>query len=76
MFHVHFELEKEEAEAILTAVQEMTGIGISGYINVINENTSAFEISLGDAYKEVPIEIVREMFGVLSGKISEVRRKK
>ena len=76
MFHVHFELEKAEAEAILTAVQEMTGIGISGYINVINENTPAFEISLGDAYKDIPTEIVREMFGVLSGKISEVRRKK
>ena len=54
----------------------MTGIGISGYINVINENTPAFEISLGDAYKDIPTEIVREMFGVLSGKISEVRREK
>ncbi|WP_312095883.1 aminotransferase class I/II-fold pyridoxal phosphate-dependent enzyme [Niallia sp.] len=71
MFHVHFELGKEEVEAILTDIQEIMGIGISGYVNAIDENTCSFEISLGDAYKEVPTETVRKMFDILAEKISE-----
>ncbi|WP_400245801.1 low specificity L-threonine aldolase [Niallia sp. JL1B1071] len=74
MFHVHFDLDKEAVETILTDIQEIMGIGISGYVKEIAENTSSFEISLGDAYQEVPIEAVRKMFGLLAEKISERRR--
>lgn len=73
MFHVHFELGKEAVETILTDTQEVTGIGISGYVKEINENASSLEISLGDAYQEVPTDLVREMFGVLAEKINERR---
>ena len=73
MFHVHFDLEKEAVETILTDIQEIMGIGISGYVKELAENTCSFEISLGDAYQEIPAEVVRKMFGLLAEKIIERR---
>ncbi|AYV72131.1 aminotransferase class I/II-fold pyridoxal phosphate-dependent enzyme [Bacillus sp. PK3-056] len=73
MFHVHFELGKEEVEQILTAVHEKAGIGISGYVKEIDEKNASFEISLGDAYQEAPKEAVREMFSLFAEKIKKRR---
>ncbi|KAB7672672.1 threonine aldolase family protein [Bacillus sp. B1-b2] len=66
MFHVHFHGKKENIEAIIIDAQEKTGVGITSYLKELEENTYSFEISLGDAYEEVPKNKLEEMFALLN----------
>ncbi|MFD1038383.1 threonine aldolase family protein [Virgibacillus byunsanensis] len=65
MFHVHFHQAKEQVETALTKVQQQTGIGITGKLKEIDENTCYFEVSLGDQYREVPKESINNAFKLL-----------
>lgn len=62
MFHVHFHQAKEQAEPILTKVQQLTGIGITGHLKEIDETTCAFEVNIGDLYADVPKESIKRAF--------------
>ena len=46
MFHVHFHHVKDQVASVLTEVQQEIGIGITGNLIEIDEETCSFEISL------------------------------
>ncbi|WP_419714918.1 threonine aldolase family protein [Fictibacillus marinisediminis] len=69
MFHVHFEAPKETMESLLAGLYEETGIGLSGHIREINEQTSYFEVSAGDLYGKVPEEKLKCAFQKLDEKM-------
>nr|WP_082683625.1 beta-eliminating lyase-related protein [Fictibacillus sp. FJAT-27399] len=62
MFHVHFEAPKETMETLLTKLYEETGIGLSGHIRQVNEQSSYYEVSVGDLYGKVPEEKLKGAF--------------
>lgn len=63
MFHVHVSRETDEMQAIFTAVQEKTDVGI---VANLRDGTSAgscqFELSLGDAIQDISREKLEEVF--------------
>ncbi|SFE69052.1 L-threonine aldolase [Bacillus sp. OV194] len=69
MFHVHFEAPKETMESLLAGLYEETGIGLSGHIREVNEQTSYFEVSVGDLYGKVPEEKLKAAFQKLDEKM-------
>lgn len=62
MFHVYFEKSADEIGAILTKIQDETGVGISGYLQEKSADVCAFEVSVGDAFAEIPVEILDDLF--------------
>lgn len=62
MFHVCFENSADEIGAILTKIQDETGVGISGYLQEKSADVCAFEVSVGDAFVEIPVEILDAVF--------------
>lgn len=71
MFHVHFYQSKEFVEAILTEVQQETGIGITSYLKEMNDSTCSFEVSIGDSYSDVPKELITKAFHLLNAKMKQ-----
>ncbi|WP_337020024.1 threonine aldolase family protein [Oceanobacillus massiliensis] len=71
MFHVHFHYANERAAAILTEVQQATGIGFTSYLVKINEESCYCEISIGDLYKGIPKENLRAAFKLLDEKMKQ-----
>jgi threonine aldolase len=69
MFHVHFQLPRERMMAILTAVHGETDIGISGYLNALDEDRCAFEVSVGDQYGLLTKDEIANLFARLQEKI-------
>ncbi len=69
MFHVHFKAPKETMESLLAELYEETGIGLSGHIREVNEQTSYFEVSVGDLYGKVPEEKLKAVFQKLDEKM-------
>lgn len=65
MFHVYFEKSADEVGAILTKIQDETGIGISGYLQEKSADVCAFEVSVGDAFAEIPVGILESAFECL-----------
>lgn len=62
MFHVHFEMPKEQLEPILTRVYVTTGVGLLPYLSNSSESTCYSEVSIGDLYAEVPKDKVKIAF--------------
>ncbi|EAC6950917.1 low specificity L-threonine aldolase, partial [Listeria monocytogenes] len=52
----------DEVGAILTKIQDETGVGISGYLQEKSADVCAFEVSVGDAFAEIPVEILDAVF--------------
>ncbi|WP_086348240.1 threonine aldolase family protein [Candidatus Enterococcus clewellii] len=71
MFHVHFSKSKEEMAALLSALHEEYGIGFTGMLVDKGDTTCSFELSLGDAFKEVPEEKLKQVFLVLDQRMRE-----
>ncbi|WP_026695142.1 threonine aldolase family protein [Peribacillus kribbensis] len=65
MFHVHITAPKEKLEPIFLDVYEKTGIGLTGYLKEVNGNRCSYEISIGDAYGDVPKDELRKAFEIL-----------
>ena len=57
---------------LLIEVKRETGVGITGSLVGIDEDSCSFEVSLGDLYAEILREIVRRVFEVLDGKMMEL----
>ncbi|HWJ78669.1 MAG TPA: beta-eliminating lyase-related protein [Niallia sp.] len=72
MFHVHFKGAKETIENSMIEIQNQTGIGISSYLKELDIDTYSFEISLGDAYGEVPKEKIAELFHLLNERMKRL----
>lgn len=75
MFHVHFSKDIKHLENVLIDIMEKYDIGITPYFNEL-EDSYMFDISIGDAYEEVPKEKLDRCFDELNMKIIEnsVRR--
>lgn len=71
MFHVHFDIPKSQAEAVLAAVYQETGVGFTGTLRKTGDSTCSFELSIGDLYESVPKEPLRQAFRMLD---AEMRR--
>ncbi len=69
MFHVHINKPKEETAEILAEVQQDSEVGLSGYVRAIDSANCYFEVSLGDAYPNVPQEKVDLAFRLLDEKM-------
>ena len=69
MFHVHIQKPKAQAAVLLTEVQQESGIGLSGYVNEIDEDNCYFEASLGDLYGTIPKEKMETIFQLLDEKM-------
>ncbi|PID23255.1 low specificity L-threonine aldolase [Sporosarcina sp. P3] len=76
MFHVHFHQAKEQVVSVLIEVQRETGVGITGNLVEIDEDSCSVEVSLGDLYAEIPKEILRRTFELLDEKMMELSAEK
>lgn len=65
MFHVHFTQPRERMMAILTELHRETGIGISGYLNALDDGRCGFELSVGDMYGLLTRDQIADLFAVL-----------
>jgi threonine aldolase len=72
MFHVHFAAPQETVESILANLYLETGVGLSGYVRPITEQTSSYEVSIGDMYAQVPKQALKEVFLLLNEKMKEI----
>lgn len=73
MFHVHFKERKEVIEPILVDIYEATGIGITGGLRERDEESCFFELSIGDRYRNIPKEGLRELFQILDTRMKEMK---
>ncbi|MBM7692773.1 threonine aldolase [Peribacillus deserti] len=73
MFHVHIALPKEKLEPILVEIYEAAGIGLTSYLKEKTENECCFEVSVGDAYADLPKEDLKKTFRMLNIKLSEMK---
>jgi threonine aldolase len=71
MFHVHFNQPREAIEALLIEVYEATQIGITSYLSTNDSGNCYFELSLGDAYADVPKDRLKQALQLLSTKLQE-----
>ncbi len=65
MFHVHFEYSKERIEPVIVELEKQTGIGLTSYLKETGEQSCFFEISIGDAYAEIPRDMIKKVFDEL-----------
>lgn len=61
MFHLHVEGDVEEVSARIQAVQDATGIGITGYL-VPHDGYCSTEISVGDAVESIDAPQLNRLF--------------
>ncbi|MGE6258406.1 threonine aldolase family protein [Heyndrickxia sporothermodurans] len=71
MFHVRFQQSKEQVEEILIDVQQLTEVGVTGYLNKVDETSCYFEMSIGDLYETVPKESIEKVFKLLDEKMKQ-----
>lgn len=69
MFHVHFDVAKEDLEPILIDIYKETGVGLTGYLRETDETSCNYEVSIGDQYDKVPKEKIEKVFELLIEKL-------
>lgn len=69
MFHVHFQVAKEQMEPILSAIYEATGIGLTPALRSAGENSCFYEVSIGDRYGKIPKPELQQLFHMLNERI-------
>ncbi|MDR6548973.1 aminotransferase class I/II-fold pyridoxal phosphate-dependent enzyme [Paenibacillus qinlingensis] len=62
MFHVHISVPKEKLEPILVALYAETGVGLIHYLRESSEGVCSFEVSIGDAFAQIPKELLKRTF--------------
>lgn len=72
MFHVHFSASKEKMEELLADIHQETGIGLTSYLNDLENGGSSYEVSMGDLYETVPKEKVEALFAKLNEKMKAI----
>lgn len=72
MFHVHFAAPKDRVEPLLIRVAQDTGVGFTGRLKELGEGTCSFELNVGDQYRRVPREKLREALELLGAGLSEL----
>ncbi|WP_033541402.1 threonine aldolase family protein [Planococcus sp. CAU13] len=69
MFHVHINKPTDEAAQVLAAVQQESGIGLTGYVREVDQNKCYYEVSMGDFYTTAPQEKIELAFQLLDKKM-------
>ncbi|MBM7563194.1 threonine aldolase family protein [Paenibacillus sacheonensis] len=73
MFHVHLDVSKETAESAIRGIIRETGVGLTHNINAVSEQSCSYEISLGDRYRLVPEDKLREAFRLLDDELRKAK---
>ncbi|PLT30791.1 threonine aldolase family protein [Peribacillus deserti] len=73
MFHVHIAQPKKKLEPIFIETYEETGIGLTSYLKELNENECYFELSVGDAYADLPKDELGKAFQLLDTRLKELK---
>jgi threonine aldolase len=71
MFHVHFDMPKEQMESILLSVHEETGVGLTHFIKATSDATCYTEVNIGDRYDHIPKELLKQVFELLDKRMKE-----
>ncbi|OMF76370.1 threonine aldolase family protein [Paenibacillus glucanolyticus] len=71
MFHVYFQLGKNQLEPILMDIYNTTGIGFISYLKEASEDHCQSEVNIGERYGKTPREAIQEAFRVLNEKLLE-----
>ncbi|MDO3411571.1 beta-eliminating lyase-related protein [Saccharibacillus sp. CPCC 101409] len=74
MFHLHLSAPRETAERVVAGVQAETGIGLAAYLRETGESACATEISIGDSYRDVPKDELREAVKLLGERLAQANR--
>ncbi|ASK61154.1 low specificity L-threonine aldolase [Virgibacillus phasianinus] len=69
MFHVHFDMAKEDVVPVLLSVYKETGVGLAGNLQETSDKKCYFEISIGNKYSTIPKETLRKVFQMLDEKV-------
>ncbi|MFC0234770.1 threonine aldolase family protein [Fictibacillus phosphorivorans] len=69
MFHVHVQAPKDEVERIFADTYGESGVGLTGHLRENGENSSFFEVSIGDNYSTVPKSNLKQTFTLLNKKL-------
>lgn len=70
MFHVHFQVPKEQVEPILIEVYEEMGIGLTGNLRDVDGKSCSFELSVGDQYATVPKDLLQNALKLLDQRLA------
>lgn len=71
MFHVHFSKSKQEMEVLLSALHKEYSLGFTGTLVEKGDKACSFELSFGDAFKEVPEGKLKQVFHALDQRMGE-----
>jgi threonine aldolase len=71
MFHVHVESPKDKFEPLLIEIYEATGIGFTGKLREISDQTCSFEVNIGDQYDRIPKASLRKAFEMLDSELKK-----
>lgn len=71
MFHVHFDVPKEQMEEVLVSIYKETGIGLAHYLRETSETACSYEVSIGDRYANIPKEALKRVFELLDQRMKE-----
>lgn len=73
MFHIHFELPKEQIEPILIEMCQATGVGIVQYLTDKKEGAHcSTELVIGARYEHVPQDRIQKALAWLDQRLKEV----
>ncbi|MFD2371203.1 threonine aldolase family protein [Brevibacillus sp. GCM10020057] len=72
MFHVHLAFPKEQLEPVFTSVYEETGVGLTHAIRAVDEQSSYYEVSVGDNYGKIPKAALQQAFRTLDEKLQRL----
>ncbi len=73
MFHIYFELPKEQIEPILIEMCQATNVGLAPYLTDKKDGTQcSTELSIGDRYGQIPLEHIQQALHWLDQRLKEV----
>lgn len=73
MFHVHIAMPKEKLEPILIGLYAETDVGLIHYLRESSEGVCSFEVSIGDAFAQIPKDKLRLTFERLDAGLRDER---
>lgn len=74
MFHVYFQLAKDNVVPTLIDMYTTTGIGFTGHLREVSDDQCYFEVNIGDQYESIPKDTLRSAFELLSNALQSFTR--
>lgn len=76
MFHVQINRSKEEMTQILITIMEETRIGVTNHLKELSEDSCYYEVSLGDQYRGITKDQLRNLFDLLAKQLRKTGEEK